>query len=198
MLPSGPRSPPFPLTLFLRFCPRAVQVEVKTTKNTERRVQRCIVLEDGRIIEHDDPHIVVDTIEDTQTHDFDHLEDQSLARELQASIKRSYQKAGIPYNEAAAAAELKGQQRKAKKDRRKSLMCEHPETYVKNNKNNLISGDVVRTDTTEEDGSIVNDTFKRIVNTHDVRGEDSLKSVSTVWSSDLYTLLMRYEVNLTP
>ena len=24
------------------------------------------------------------------------------------------------------------------------------------------------------------------------------KSLSTVWSSDLYTLLMRYEVNLTP
>lgn len=63
------------------------KVEVKTTKNTEKRVQRCIVLEDGRIIEHDDPHIIVDTVEDTQTHEFDHLDDQELSSKLQASIR---------------------------------------------------------------------------------------------------------------
>ena len=78
-----------------RGVPHQEKVEVKTTKNTERRVQRCIVLEDGRIIEHDDPHIVVDTIEDTQTHEFDHLEDKAVARELQASMKDSYRRAGI-------------------------------------------------------------------------------------------------------
>jgi hypothetical protein len=42
---------------------------VKTTKNTERRVQRQVVLEDGRVLEHESPHIVVDTIEDTRTHE---------------------------------------------------------------------------------------------------------------------------------
>lgn len=122
-------------------------MEVKTTKNTEKRVQRCIVLEDGRIIEHDEPHIVVDTIEDTQTHEFDHLEDRELAKELQSSIERSYAKAGIPH------------------ERRKSL------AYHKSKNDDLISKNVVRQATEDEDsGSIVDDTFKRIVSTHDVRG----------------------------
>ncbi len=44
------------------------RVEVKTTKNIEKRVQRQVVLEDGRVIEEDDPEITVDTIEDTQSH----------------------------------------------------------------------------------------------------------------------------------
>lgn len=122
-------------------------MEVKTTKNTERRVQRCIVLEDGRIIEHDDPHIVVDTIEDTQTHEFDHLEDESLAKELQASIEQSYRNAGIP---------LKS------KSRRKSL------AYCGADK--LISNQRKQSDSSAA-GSIVNDTFTRTVNTHDVKGK---------------------------
>jgi len=45
------------------------QVQTKTTKNTERLVKRQIVLEDGRILEDDDPHLVVDTIEDMRTHE---------------------------------------------------------------------------------------------------------------------------------
>ena len=44
------------------------RVEVKTTKNIEKRVQRQVVLEDGRVIEEDDPEITVDTVEDTQSH----------------------------------------------------------------------------------------------------------------------------------
>lgn len=123
------------------------KVEVKTTKNTERRVQRCIVLEDGRIIEHDDPHIVVDTVEDIQTHEFDNLEDQNLAKDLQASIERSYRKAGLS-SEAAEAA----------RQRRQSI------AYAKKGANDMISK-VEGSDA----GSLVNDTFKRIVNTHDVK-----------------------------
>ena len=111
-------------------------------------MQRCIVLEDGRIIEHDDPHIVVDTVEDTQTHEFDNLQDQELARNLQASIERSYRKAGLS-SEAAEAA----------RHRRQSI------AYAKKGANDMISK-VEESDA----GSLVNDTFKRIVNTHDVKG----------------------------
>lgn len=139
------------------------KVEVKTTRNTEKRVQRCIVLEDGRIIEHDDPHIVVDTVEDTQTHEFDHLEDESLAKELQASIERSYQNAGISVDKL-----------NQRKQRRKSLAYTPPSA-------DMISGDVVRS----EEGSIVNDTFKRTVNTHDVRGTFS----TSAWASFLACVL---------
>ncbi len=43
------------------------QVQVKTTKNTEKLVRRKIVLEDGRVLAEEDPHIVVDTVQDTRT-----------------------------------------------------------------------------------------------------------------------------------
>ena len=154
-------------------------MEVKTTKNTERRVQRCIVLEDGRIIEHDDPHIVVDTIEDTQTHEFDHLEDKAVARELQASMKDSYRRAGI------TDASVAGTRRSRHHRQRKSLQHDqhgHQQGHqdrsgIKKNATDMISGNnVVRHDTEETtDGSIVNDTFKRIVNTHDVKGREGDK-----------------------
>ena len=161
------------------FSDRALQVEVKTTKNTERRVQRCIVLEDGRIIEHDDPHIVVDTIEDTQTHEFDHLEDKAVARELQASMKDSYRRAGI------TDASVAGTRRSRHHRQRKSLQHDqhgHQQGHqdrsgIKKNATDMISGNnVVRNDIEETtDGSIVNDTFKRIVNTHDVKGREGDK-----------------------
>ena len=98
---------------------------------------------------------MVDTVEDTQTHEFDHLEDKQLAKELQASIERSYRKAGL--SEAAEAAH---------RHRRKSIAYAAKEkaaaTAAKHN--DMISRN-------EDDaGSLVNDTFKRIVNTHDVKG----------------------------
>lgn len=59
------------------------QVEVKRTKNTERRVQRQVVLEDGRVLNvGGPPHVVVDTIEDIQTHETNHVEDQNIIDEL--------------------------------------------------------------------------------------------------------------------
>ena len=138
-------------------------MEVKTTKNTEKRVQRCIVLEDGRIIEHDDPHIIVDTVEDTQTHEFDHLDDKELSSKLQASIERSYRRAGLDVNE------VRGHQNRP----RKSLAYHHqPPSYPISN-----TSDLVRASHADANAGtdIVNDTFKRIVNTHDVRGEQSSK-----------------------
>ena len=59
------------------------QVEVKRTKNTERRVQRQVVLEDGRVLNvGGPPHVVVDTIEDIETHETNHVEDQNIIDEL--------------------------------------------------------------------------------------------------------------------
>merc|ERR1712083_533147 len=42
------------------------RVETKTVTNIEKRIQRQVVLEDGRVIEEDDPEITVDTVEDTE------------------------------------------------------------------------------------------------------------------------------------
>lgn len=47
------------------------RVETKTVKNIEKRIQRQVVLEDGRVIEEDDPEITVDTIEDVESHSDD-------------------------------------------------------------------------------------------------------------------------------
>ena len=63
--------------------PLILQVEVKRTKNTERRVQRQVVLEDGRVLNvGGPPHVVVDTIEDIETHETNHVEDQNIIDEL--------------------------------------------------------------------------------------------------------------------
>merc|ERR1719445_661409 len=47
------------------------RVETKTVKNIEKRIQRQVVLEDGRVIEEDDPEVTVDTIEDVESHSDD-------------------------------------------------------------------------------------------------------------------------------
>jgi len=47
------------------------RVETKTVKNIEKRIQRQVVLEDGRVIEEDDPEVTVDTIEDIESHSDD-------------------------------------------------------------------------------------------------------------------------------
>jgi len=54
------------------------RVQTKTTKNIERRVQRQVVLEDGRVIEEDDPEVTVDTVEDVQSHSDDGTEDRHI------------------------------------------------------------------------------------------------------------------------
>ena len=41
------------------------RVETKTVKKLEKRIQRQVVLEDGRVIEEDDPEVTVDTVEGT-------------------------------------------------------------------------------------------------------------------------------------
>ena len=50
------------------------KMEVKTKKNTEKRVQRSLVLDDGRVIAENAPDVVVDTVEDTRTHEEERLE----------------------------------------------------------------------------------------------------------------------------
>merc|ERR1719340_457503 len=54
------------------------RVETKTVKNIEKRVQRQGVLEDGRVIEEDDPEVTVDTVEDVESHSDDGTEDRHI------------------------------------------------------------------------------------------------------------------------
>lgn len=51
------------------------KVETKTTKNTEKRIQRQVVLNDGRIIDRASPEVVVDRVEDTKTYEENYGED---------------------------------------------------------------------------------------------------------------------------
>ena len=75
-----------------------MQVEVKRTKNTERRVQRQVVLEDGRVLNvGGPPHVVVDTIEDIETHETNHVEDQNIIDELKGNNFCFYIKNRLQY-----------------------------------------------------------------------------------------------------
>ena len=51
-------------------------MEVVTTKNIERTIQRQVVLEDGRVLDEEVPVVTVDTIENKETFETDHDEEQ--------------------------------------------------------------------------------------------------------------------------
>ena len=52
------------------------KVEVVTTKNIERTIQRQVVLEDGRVLDEEVPVVTIDTIENKETFETDHDEEQ--------------------------------------------------------------------------------------------------------------------------
>ena len=56
------------------------KVEIVTTKNVERKIQRQVVLEDGRVVEEEIPTVTVDTTEDKQTFETDQDEERNLER----------------------------------------------------------------------------------------------------------------------
>ena len=47
------------------------KVEIVTTKNVERKIQRQVVLQDGRVVEEEIPTVTVDTTEDKQSFETD-------------------------------------------------------------------------------------------------------------------------------
>lgn len=61
------------------------KVEIVTKKNVERKIQRQVVLEDGRVVEEELPTVTVDTTEDKQTFETDQDEQRNL--EGQENIK---------------------------------------------------------------------------------------------------------------
>lgn len=52
------------------------KVEVVTTKNIERTIQRQVVLDDGRVLDEEIPVVTVDTIENKEIFETDHDEEQ--------------------------------------------------------------------------------------------------------------------------
>ena len=56
---------------------------------TETRRQRQLVLEDGRIIEEDEPEVTVDTIEDVESHSDDGDEDRNIVGGFNGSYDAS-------------------------------------------------------------------------------------------------------------
>ena len=54
------------------------KVDIVTTKSVEKKIQRQIVLEDGRVVEEEVPVVTVDTTEDKQTFQTDQDEEREL------------------------------------------------------------------------------------------------------------------------
>ena len=109
------------------------------------------MLEDGRILEKEPPHVVVDTIEDIETHETNHLEDQDVLDELKAVMEKSYGEIERRNNhknhdsQSQTTIDSKSSTRKGKKTRRSKYDHEKPE--------------------------LISDSFQRTVNTHDVKGK---------------------------
>ena len=57
------------------------KVDIVTTKSVERKIQRQIVLEDGRVVEEEVPTVTVDTTEDKQTFQTDQDEEREVEDE---------------------------------------------------------------------------------------------------------------------
>jgi len=54
------------------------KVEITTTKNVEKKIQRQVVLQDGRVVEEEVPTVTLDTTQDMQTFETDHDEDRKV------------------------------------------------------------------------------------------------------------------------
>ena len=70
------------------------KVEIVTTKNVERKIQRQVVLEDGRVVEEEIPTVTVDTTEDKQTFETDQDEERNLEGEGTTSITSRFDTSG--------------------------------------------------------------------------------------------------------
>jgi len=70
------------------------KVEIVTTKNVERKIQRQVVLEDGRVVEEEIPTVTVDTTEDKQTFETDQDEERNLEGEGTTSIANRFDTSG--------------------------------------------------------------------------------------------------------
>jgi len=51
------------------------RLETRTTKNTEKRVQRQVVLGDGRVLARAEPQVTVDKVEDFRTHERENVDE---------------------------------------------------------------------------------------------------------------------------
>ena len=143
------------------------RVETKTTRNTEKRIQRQVVLDDGRVIQHDDPEIVVDTVEDTQTREEEHVDNRD---NLNALIRphRQQQQQQQQHQSRHYQQQQQQQQQHLNSDRRSR---HHHYGSSSNNKNISSSSRDYRND-------IIDDTFRRTVNTHDVKEDVKTTAVS--------------------
>jgi hypothetical protein len=70
------------------------KVEIVTTKNVERKIQRQVVLEDGRVVEEEIPTVTVDTTEDKQTFETDQDEERNLEGEGNTKLASKFDTSG--------------------------------------------------------------------------------------------------------
>jgi hypothetical protein len=70
------------------------KVEIVTTKNVERKIQRQVVLEDGRVVEEEIPTVTVDTTEDKQTFETDQDEERNLEGKGNSNLASKFDTSG--------------------------------------------------------------------------------------------------------
>ena len=124
------------------------KLEQKTIKNREKRVRRQYVLEDGRVIEEGDPEIFVDRVEDTLTREEEH----------EAADHGDADEADADFGIHVVGGD--GVLQKAPRGSR-------------SNKGRWTSTELV-----SPGGNVIDDTFTRTVNTHDVKEDVTMTEAS--------------------
>ena len=153
---------------------------MKRTKNTERRIQRQLVLEDGRVLEKEAPHVVVDTIEDIETHETDHVEDRDVLDDLQKVMSKSYGKLAAAGNNQADHNQVTDASARSSVSTSKSSS-----SASKRQKSGKREQKQQQQQPLLPVGNVVSDTFQRTVNTHDVQG--SITHISQFMISNYQT-----------
>ena len=126
------------------------KLEQKTIKNREKRVRRQYVLEDGRVIEEGDPEIFVDRVEDTLTREEEH----EAADDADADVADA--EFGIHVGEGGGDGIVQKAPRGSRSNR----------------------GRWTSTELVSPGGNVIDDTFTRTVNTHDVKEDVMMTEAS--------------------
>ena len=127
------------------------------------------MLEDGRVLEKEPPHVVVDTIEDIETHETDHVEDRNVLDDLQKVMSKSYGKLA-----AAAGNNRADPNQVTDASARSSVSTSKSSSSASKRQKSGKREQKQQQQPPLPVGNVVSDTFQRTVNTHDVQGSTHL------------------------
>jgi len=131
------------------------KLEQTTIKNREKRVRRQYVLEDGRVIEEGDPEIFVDRVEDTLTREEEH---EAADDDDHADVDVADADFGIHVAGGGGGGD--------------GVVQKAPRGGGRSKRGRVNSTELV------SPGNVIDDTFTRTVNTHDVKEDVTMTEAS--------------------